>query len=139
MKRSNETPTSIQDCIRFVDILLWLKVLGSRLDILTSVLIAMNYFIRCQKSTFNLEITYAYVNEIFLFTLSWIYLLYNYFLSSLYLKDICKTLKEIGKLQYLSELAMLLNLYISKFHGSLKNWSYHSFNTTLYMGKFTVV
>ena len=31
------------------------KILGNRLGILTLVLIAMNYFFRCQKSTFNLE------------------------------------------------------------------------------------
>ena len=31
-----------------------------------------------------------------------------------------KTLKGIGKIQLLSELTNLLNLWISKFHGSLK-------------------
>ena len=49
---------------------------------------------------------------------NWIYLLQNYFLSYVYLKDIYKTLEGIGKIQFVSELAILLNLLISKFHGS---------------------
>ena len=55
LKRCNESPTSIQICIGLVDVLLWLKILGNRIGLLTSVLIAMDYFFRSHKSTFNLE------------------------------------------------------------------------------------
>ena len=48
-----------------------------------------------------------------------IYVLQNYFSSYVYLKDKCKTLKGIGKIQFISELAVLLNLEISKFHVNL--------------------
>ena len=39
-----------------------------------------------------------------------IYLLQHYFLSYVYLKDINKALEKIGKIQFASELAILLNL-----------------------------
>ena len=42
-------------CTGFVDIILWPKILGNILDILTSILIATDYFFRCQKSNFNLK------------------------------------------------------------------------------------
>ena len=42
-------------CIGPVGDLLWPKTFGNRLGIFTSVLIAMEYFVRRQKSTFNLE------------------------------------------------------------------------------------
>ena len=54
-KRSNETPTSIQICIGLVDVVLWPKIVSSRVRNLTSVLMVMVYFFRCQKSAFNLE------------------------------------------------------------------------------------
>ena len=34
---------------------LWPKILGNRLGVLTSVFIAIDYFFRCHKSTFNLK------------------------------------------------------------------------------------
>ena len=37
------------------DVILWSKILDNRLGILTLVLMAMDYFFRCQKSAFNLE------------------------------------------------------------------------------------
>ena len=41
---------------------------------------------------------------------NWIYLLQNYFSNYVYLKDIYKSLKGIGKIQFVSELTILLNL-----------------------------
>ena len=41
---------------------------------------------------------------------NWIYLLQGYFSSYVYLSDIHKTLKGIGKIQFVSELTILLNL-----------------------------
>ena len=58
-------------------------------------------------------------SRLFCLPCNWIYLIQNPFLSYVYLKDIHKTLKEIGKIQFVSELRILLNLYISKFHESL--------------------
>ena len=56
LKWSNETPTTIQICIGLVvDVLLWPKILGNRVNILTLVLNVMDNFFRSQKSTFNLE------------------------------------------------------------------------------------
>ena len=51
---------------------------------------------------------------------NWIYLLQNYFSSYVYLKDIYKALKGVGKIQFLSELIILLNLSISKFYKNLQ-------------------
>ena len=51
---------------------------------------------------------------------NWICLLQNYFSSYVHLKDIYKTLKGIGKIQFVSELTILLNLQISKFSGGLQ-------------------
>ena len=51
---------------------------------------------------------------------NWIWLLQNYFSSYVHLKDIYKTLKGIGKIQFVSELTILLNLQISKFSGGLQ-------------------
>ena len=51
---------------------------------------------------------------------NWICLLQNYFSSYVHLKDIYKTLKGIGKIQFVSELTILLNLQISKFPGGLQ-------------------
>ena len=77
-----------------------------------------------------------------MFTRNWVYLLQKYFWSSVYLKDVYKTLKGIGKIRFLSELTILLNLQISKFYGSLrdeKNFNYQSFNTTPYLERLTLV
>ena len=41
---------------------------------------------------------------------NWIYLPHNYFSSCVYLKDTYKTLKGIGKIQFVSELTILLYL-----------------------------
>ena len=57
-----------------------------------------------------------YMSRNFLCTTKWIYLLQNYFSSYVYLRDIYKTLKGIGIIQFVSELTFLLNLEISKFH-----------------------
>ena len=46
---------SIEIWIGLINVALLPKIFGSRLDILTSALIAMDYFSRCQKSIFNLE------------------------------------------------------------------------------------
>ena len=56
-----------------------------------------------------------------------------------YAKDICK---GIGKIQFVSELTILLNLQISKFSSSLykeKKWDYWSLNATPDVGKLTLV
>ena len=69
---------------------------------------------------------------------NWICLLQNYFSSYVHLKDIYKTLKGIAKIQFVSELTILLNLQISKFSGGLqkeKNWNFQSLNTTPYVRK----
>ena len=41
---------------------------------------------------------------------NWVYLLRNYFSSPVHLKDIYKTLKGIGKIQFVLESTTLLNL-----------------------------
>ena len=84
----------------------------------------MYFFFGCQKNTFNLENNKCicqvnfFVYQITGSTFS-TYLLFS---SYVYLKDICKTLrrvKGIGQNQLVSKLTILLNLLISKFHGSL--------------------
>ena len=55
LKRSNKTTTFMQICAGLANVVLWPEILGNRVGILTSVLIAMDYFFRRQKSTFNLE------------------------------------------------------------------------------------
>ena len=65
------------------------------------------------ESTLNLEnIKGIYQENCF------VYHIQNYFSSYVYLKDIYiyQTLKGIRKIQCVSELTLLLNLYISKFH-----------------------
>ena len=57
-----------------------------------------------------------YMSRIFLWNTNWICLLQNYFSSYVYLRDIYKTLKGIAIIQFVSELTILLNLEISKFH-----------------------
>ena len=84
----------------------------------------MYYFFVCQKNTFNLKNNKCicqvnfFVYQITGSTFS-AYLLFS---SYVYLKNICKTLKGvkgIGQNQLVSKLTILLNLLISKFHGSL--------------------
>ena len=73
---------------------------------------------------------------------NWIYLLQNYFSSYVYLKDIYKTLKGIGKIQFLSELIILLNLWISKFYKNLQkedNSICQNLNNTPYVWNFSVI
>ena len=43
------------DYTSLVDVALWPKILGNRLGLLTSIVIGMDYFFRCQKRIFNLE------------------------------------------------------------------------------------
>ena len=71
----------------------------------------MDYFFKCQKSIFNLENNKC-IRQVNVFSLpcNCIYLLQNYFSSYVYLKDIYKTLKGIGKIQFVSELTTLLDL-----------------------------
>ena len=52
---------------------------------------------------------------------NWIYLPHNYFSSYVYLKDTYKTLKGIGKIQFVSELTILL--YLSKQESSQRKKS----------------
>ena len=40
---------------KFADVILWIIILQTRPDFLTSVLVAMDYFFRCQKSIFFIE------------------------------------------------------------------------------------
>ena len=68
------------------------------------------------------------------------------FWSYVYLKDIYKNLKGIGKIQFVSELTILLNLSISRFHGSLHKRKKRkieiikkSLNITPYVRKLTLV
>ena len=71
----------------------------------TPVLIAMNYFFRCQKSASNLE-----NNKCICQVNVSIY----HVTGSTYSRIIFRAMYT-----YVSELPILLNLYISKFHGSL--------------------
>ena len=48
--------------------------------------------------------------KVFYLPRNWIYLLQNYFSSHVYLKDIYKPLKGIGKNQFVSELTIFLSL-----------------------------
>ena len=70
------------------------------------------YFLGCQKSTYNLENNKCICQEKFVVyhLYDWIYLLQNYFLSYVCLKDIYKTFKGTGKIQFVSEPSILLNL-----------------------------
>ena len=52
----------------------------------------------------------------------WIYVRQDYFSNYVYPKDVYKTLKEFGKIQFVS-----------------KNCNYQSLNTTPYVGKLTLV
>ena len=87
---------------------LWPKILGNRLGVLTSVFIAIDYFFRCHKSTFNLKNHKCIFKDFFL--LLRIYLHRNYFPRYVYLRYIYKPLKGIAKIQFVSELTILLNL-----------------------------
>ena len=56
------------------------------------------------------------------------------YISSVY----TKFLEGIGKIQFVSDLTVLLTLWVSKFHGSLqkeKKWNCQSLNNTPYAGK----
>ena len=66
--QQNETLKSILICIGLVDLVLQHKILGNRVCILTSVVIAMDYFFKCQKSTLNFENNISTCQGIFLFT-----------------------------------------------------------------------
>ena len=78
------------------------------IGILASVLIAMDYFFGCQKSTFNLENKQIHMSRnFFLFTTELDLLTLEFFSSYVYL---CIFLKGIGKIQLVSELTILLNL-----------------------------
>ena len=80
----------------------------------------MDYFFGYQKGTLDLENQQMHMSRIF-FCLprNWIHLLQFIFSSYVYLEDIHKTLKGLGKIQFVSELTILLNPQISQFHGSL--------------------
>ena len=85
---------------------------------------AMDYFFGYQENTFNLENNKCICQvNFFIYQITGsTFSTYLLFSSYLYLKDICKTLKGvkgIGKNQFVSKLTNLLNLLISKFHGSL--------------------
>ena len=78
-------------------------ILGNRVGILTSVLIAMDCFFRCQKSSMICQEN-VFVDQATGSTYSGIIFKY---------KDLYKTLKEIGKNQFVSELKEFC--YICKF------------------------
>ena len=100
---------SIKICIGLVDVVLWPKILDNRLGILTSVLIAMDYFFWNQKCTFNLENNKCisqrnfFVYHVTGSTYSSIIFLAMY----IYLKDTYKTMKRIREVQFVSELRIL--------------------------------
>ena len=104
-------------CITLAEVVLWPKILGNRVCILTFVYKAMDYFFRRQKSASNLENNKCmcqrdlFVCHLTGFTHSGIFFW-------VYFKDIYSTLKGLGKNQFILEIT-LLNLYISKFHESL--------------------
>ena len=82
----------------------------SRVGILTSALIAMGYFFRCQKSTFDLESNKCICHGN-LFVNGGTGSTYSRILfRAMYIKDIYRTLKGIGKIKFVSELKILLNL-----------------------------
>ena len=69
----------------------------------------MDYFFRCQKSTLNLENNKCICQGIF-FVYHVTGSTYKRIILQVYLEDIYKTLKGIGKIQFVSELTTLLNL-----------------------------
>ena len=81
----------------------------------------MGYFFRCLKSTFNLENSKCICQEnVFVYHVTGsTYSIDLLFLSYAYLKAIHKTLKGTGKIQFVLELIISLNLQISTFHSSL--------------------
>ena len=95
-------------CISLAEVVLSSKILGNRVGILTSVLIAMDYFFRFQKSTFNLENNKCICQGNF-FVYHVTGSTYSGIIFRASLKDIYNTLKGIGKKQFILEL-ILLNL-----------------------------
>ena len=97
----------------------------------------------CQKITFNLENKKCICQEnVFVSQVTGS--TFFYFLSYAYLKNIYKTLKGIRKTPFVSKLTILLNLWISKFHGRLpkekhRNYQLTVLNTTPYVVKLTLV
>ena len=84
----------------------------------------MDHFFGFQKSTFNLGNKKCILQgDFFVYHVTGsTYITYLLFLSYVYLKDKNvkdKTLKGIEKIQFVSESTILLNLQISKFHGSI--------------------
>ena len=85
----------------------------NRLDILTGILIAMDFSLFFQRSTFNLEKKQLLMKFFFSPCKSnWIYVPRNYFSNYVYLKDIHINLKGIGKILFIT---VLTNLLICKF------------------------
>ena len=70
--------------------------------------------------------------EFFCSPRNWIYLLQNYFSSYVYLNDIYKTLKGIGKIQFVSELTILQE------SSRRKKQNCQSLNATSYVGKLAL-
>ena len=67
----------------------------------------MDYFFRCQESTFNLENNKCiYQGFFFCLSRNWIYLLKNSFPSYVFHKDVYKALKGNEKIQFASELTI---------------------------------
>ena len=80
----------------------------------------MDYFSGCQKSTFNLKNKFICQGNFFAYHVTGSPYSRIFFCAMYaYLKDIYKTLKRIGKIKCVSQLTILLNLHISKFHRSL--------------------
>ena len=117
-----------------VNVAIWPKIFGNKVAILNSVLIIMDYFFGCQKSTLDLENEQMLMSRIFFAYHATGTIYSNFLCRAMYIsKDIYKTVKGLGKIQFVSELTILLNPQISQFHGSLhkeKNWNYKSLKTT---------
>ena len=80
--------------------------------------------------------------KLFCLPRNWIYLLQNSLSSYVYPKGIYKTLKRMGKIQFVSELTFAKSVNFLNFASVFtkkKNCNYQSLNSTLYMRKLTLV
>ena len=140
--------------IGLVEVVPWPKIFGSRVGILTSVLVAIDFFLGVRKvATFNLEnnkcicqgnfLVYHVTGSTYSRVNFWKYIyrkIYKEYLIDISQEHIYKTLNGIGK--FVSELTILLNLEISKYHENLhkeKKWNFQSLNTIPFVGKLTLL
>ena len=116
-----------------VNVAIWPKIFGNKVAILNSVLIIMDYFFGCQKSTLDLENEQMLMSRIF-FAYHVTGTIYSNFFPELcisqgYIQNCERTWKNSVCIR-INNLAKSAN---SQFHESLhkeKNWNYKSLKTT---------